>query len=60
MTGFGGSSSMTGDSSGGASGVSGAGFSSGMSADSVFEDSAGISSFGESSFPCDWKLSRIG
>ena len=60
MTGFGDSSSMTGGSSGGASGVSGAGSSSGMSADSVFDGSAGISSFGDSSFPCDWKLSRIG
>ena len=38
----------------------GFGGSSSMTGDSVFEDSVGISSFGESTFPCDWKLSRIG
>ena len=58
--GFGGSSSMTGDSTVGVSGMSGGCSSSGISVDSVFEDSVGIFSFGESSFSCDWKLSRIG
>lgn len=44
----------------GVSGMSGCCSSSGISVDSVFEDSVGIFSFGESSFSCDWKLSRIG
>ena len=48
-TGSMGSSSMTGDSSIGASGKSGAG-SSGMFVDSLVDGFVGISSFGESSF----------